>query len=702
MSTTRDLERSVQYLKGVGPRRAQMLARMGVVTIADLLGYFPREYEDRRSPVRIAQLAAGQKVTVCGRIEASEEIKLSISLAVFKVAISDGSGLAFGLFYRKMNPYHHHDVFGTFKAIFHQGGFAYFTGTAEMSFGQKQIKVEDYEVVPDGNSSPVHFGMIVPVYPLTEGISQKWLRQLVKEAVLQYADEWIDLLPEDLREKYRLQTAKTALKSIHYPLDYPAAEVARQRLAFDEFLLLETALALARQGRKGKEKPYRYTIKKNLLTLFKEKLRFEFTAAQKKVINEIFSDMTGKLPMHRLLLGDVGSGKTVVALSAMLLAVENGYQTVLLAPTEILAEQHFLNLQRMLDGMPVKTVLLTGKVSSNKKERTCIREKISSGETDIVIGTHAIFDKKIDFKNLSLIVIDEQHRFGVLQRASLREKAVLPDVLVMTATPIPRTLALTLYGDMDVSVIDRLPPGRKPVVTLHRTPSEAYALIKQEVLSGHQAYIVYPLIEESDKSELKAAVQEAEHLSSTVFKGSRVALLHGQMAADQKEAVMNGFRQREFDILIATTVIEVGIDVPNATVMVIEHADRFGLATLHQLRGRIGRGADRSFCVLLGTPRNELAAQRIRAMLSTNDGFKIADEDLALRGPGELFGTAQHGIPQLRAGNLSSDVRIIESSRAAAHEIIALDPRLSLPGHQMLRERLRIAYKGRLGLISIG
>jgi ATP-dependent DNA helicase RecG len=319
-----------------------------------------------------------------------------------------------------------------------------------------------------------------------------------------------------------------------------------------------------------------------------------------------------------------------------------------------------------------------------------------------VVGTHALLEKDVCFRNLSLIVIDEQHRFGVLQRASLREKAALPDVLVMTATPIPRTLALTLYGDMDVSVIDRLPPGRKPVATLHRSAAEAYALVKQEVRNGHQAYIVYPLIEESDKIELKAAVQEAEKLSKSVFAGFRVALLHGQLTAEEKEKAMDGFRRHALDILIATTVIEVGIDVPNATVMVIEHADRFGLATLHQLRGRIGRGAEKSFCVLLGSPRSEGAAHRIRAMLSTNDGFKIADEDLALRGPGEMFGTAQHGIPQLRAGNLLTDGVIIERSRTLAQSVIQRDPRLAQPEHQQFRKRLRSTYRGRIGLLHIG
>jgi ATP-dependent DNA helicase RecG len=696
------MDRPVQFLKGVGPGRARLLARLGITTIADLLSYYPREYDDRRSPLRIGQLAAGQKTTVFGRIEASEQVKLSRDLNVFKVAVSDGTGLVFGLFYRKVNPYHRHDVFTALKNTFQRGCYAYLNGTPETAFGQKQLKIEDYEVVAAEKDPPLHFGKIVPVYPLTEGINQKWLRLLIHVALTQYAAEWPDILPEKLREEKGLIAAVRALNDIHYPADFTAAENARRRLAFDEFLLLEMALTLARQGRREKEKQHQYHIRKELLTPFREKLRFEFTAPQKKVINEIFNDLMASRPMHRLLLGDVGSGKTVVAISAMLLAAENGYQSVLLAPTEILAEQHYLSMQRMLEGLRVKIVLLTGRMSAKKKERRGIIDAIASGEANIIVGTHALFEKDIRFKTLSLAVIDEQHRFGVLQRAAVRGKGEMPDVLVMTATPIPRTLALTLYGDLDISVIDRLPPGRKPIVTLHSAPSEAYALVKREIQSGHQAYIVYPLVEESDKTELKAAVQEAETLSETVFKGFRVALLHGQMPAEEKEKTMECFRNRGADILIATTVIEVGIDVPNATAMVIEHADHFGLATLHQLRGRIGRGADKSYCVLLGAPKNEIAAQRIRAMLTTNDGFRIADEDLALRGPGELFGTAQHGMPQLRAGNLVTDLRIIEQAQALAREIIGRDPRLSQPGYKMLREKLRSVYKGRGKFLETG
>jgi ATP-dependent DNA helicase RecG len=392
--------------------------------------------------------------------------------------------------------------------------------------------------------------------------------------------------------------------------------------------------------------------------------------------------------MNRMLTGDVGSGKTVVALSAALLAIENNHQAAVLAPTEILATQHAISISKMLEGLPVKIALVTGKLSFNSQRRTAMRKAIAEGEAQLVIGTHALLESDVKFKDMALVIIDEQHRFGVLQRAELQNKADTPDVLVMTATPIPRSLALTLYGDLDVSVIGSLPPGRIPIITRHVKSEEAYNFVKSEVDKKHQAYIVYPLVEESDSSAMKAAVSEAANLSATVFSGLRVALLHGQMKAADKDAVMSGFRDGVFDILIATTVIEVGIDVPNATVMVIEHSERFGLATLHQLRGRVGRGSCQSYCLLLGEPPNPQASRRIEVMLSTTDGFKIAEEDLALRGPGEFFGTAQHGLPELKAGNIITDLELVKQAKEVATQIIAVDPALNLPENHPLRQEL--------------
>jgi ATP-dependent DNA helicase RecG len=693
------LDQSVQYLKGVGPGRSKLLKRLGIIAIRDLLNYLPREYEDRRCITKIGLLSHGQKSTIAGKVEAAESINLSRNLAVFKVAISDGTGIAFGLFYRKFNPYHAHDTFATYRKIFAPGCLVTLYGQCEFNFKEKQIKVEEFESTGQESTG---FGRIVPIYTLTQGVSQKWLRELIHSALGTYSAEWPDVLPENLRHQQNMIASDDALREIHFPNDFSAAERARQRLAFDEYFLLETALSFARSSNKEQVKSQQYSVKRSLLTPFREKLSFEFTQAQKRVINEIFTDMQKSKPMNRLLLGDVGSGKTIVALSAILLAIENGYQAVLLAPTEILAEQHFLTIREKLSGLPVQVGLLTSRRSARRKERQELMQNVASGHINLLIGTHAILEKDISFRNLSLIVIDEQHRFGVLQRATMQEKSASPDVLLMTATPIPRTLALTLYGDMDVSTIDQLPPGRKVIETMHLPELPAYEKVKEEIRKGHQAYIVYPLVEESDKVELKAAVKEAGQLSQTVFRDVSVGLLHGQMSGEDKQKTMLDFREGKFDVLIATTVIEVGIDVPNATVMVIEHADRFGLATLHQLRGRVGRGGDTSYCVLLGSPKTEEASKRIKIMLSTNNGFTIAEEDLSLRGPGEFIGTAQHGMPELRAGNLITDTRIIEQARDLSREIVAYDPSLQCPDYRVLKNELYRAYKGRMGLLRIG
>lgn len=698
------IDQSIQYLKGVGPKRAGKLSRMGIVTVRDLLGYFPREYEDRRHTSKIAALANEQKTVIAGKIETSDVVKLNASLTIFKAAISDGSGTCFAVFYRKVNPYHRHDVFTALKRDFANGNCVFVYGQAENNFGEKQIKVEEYEQFFPGTpeSKVTHFNRIVPVYPLTEGINQKWFREFMQENINKYSSLWPEILSDETRAKENLIGGPMAIKQIHFPDSLASAQSARQRLAFDEFLLLQTALEIVRAKNKSLSKPYTYIIKRNLLTPFKNNLKFEFTTAQKKVINEIFHSLSNPAPMNRLLMGDVGSGKTVVALSAILLAVENGYQAALVAPTEILAEQHYLTITNVLSGLPVHTSLLTGRLSLKKKEKQELYDCIASGKTDIVIGTHALLEEQVKFKNLSLIVIDEQHRFGVIQRAQIQQKTTTPDVLVMTATPIPRTLSLTLYGDLDVSVIDQLPKGRIPIETRHTTLEHGYKIVKDEISCGRQAYIVYPLIEESDKLELKAAVKEAKELSESIFKDFRVGLLHGQMPKDEKEKIMLDFREGKYDILIATTVIEVGIDVPNATVMVIEHADRFGLATLHQLRGRVGRGTHPSFCVLLGNPKTEDAKRRFDILTSTRDGFLIAEEDLALRGPGEFFGTAQHGMPPLRAGNLITDASLIAKTKKHAAEIIAKDPQLSDPTRSTLRHELIRTYHGKFGLSKIG
>lgn len=697
------LEQTVQYIKGIGPKRAKILLKLGIAAVRDILNYLPREYDDRRQITKIAAAMPNQRVTILSKVEVANVISLSPGLSVFKAAVTDRTGVAYCVFFRKVNPYHKHDIFTKLKKDFSRGNYILANGFVEINFGEKQVRVEEYEPLPDPKNTGnlIHFNKIVPVYPLTEGLGQKWLREFVKDCIDKYISNWPEILPESLCKQKGLISAAEAISQIHFPESFAKAEIARKRLAFDEFLLLETALALVRKKKKQHPKPRSYTIKRSLLTPFRQKLGFDFTRSQKKAINEIFSDMKDNKPMNRILIGDVGSGKTVVAVSSVLLAIENSFQAAILAPTEILAEQHYITIQNMLEGLGVRVGLLTGKLNSKSKDKHALKSDIADGRINLIIGTHALLEEDVKFNNLGLIIIDEQHRFGVMQRARLHKKAELPDVLVMTATPIPRTLALTLYGDFDVSTINELPPGRQPIKTLYISEDKAYDSVKQEVKKGHQAYIVYPLVEESDKVELKSAVDEANNLSNTVFSDFKVGLLHGQMPAKLKEKIMIQFRNKEFDILIATTVIEVGIDIPNATMMVIQHSDRFGLATLHQLRGRVGRGQDKSFCVLLGIPKTEEAKRRIHIMISSCDGFRIAEEDLAIRGPGEFFGTAQHGMPPFKAGSIVSDIKLIEEARIAAEDILSKDPKIISREYASLRNELLRIYKGRFGLSTV-
>ena len=696
------IDQPVQFIKGVGPAKARILSRIGINTINDLLTYFPKAYEDRRTETKIAALIDGNKAVIRGKVEFAEVIKLSFSLSAYKAAVFDGTGIAFIMFFRKVNPYHKYDIFSSLRKELVQGAVVAVSGQAEIKPGEKQLRAEEYEVVSEPSKDSANFGRIIPVYRGTEGLNLKWLRNLIKSTLDKYSGEIkYDIIPDRIARREELPEIPRAVSRLHFPDTFEEAETARQRIALNEFLLLETALAITRKNNNKIDKGREYGIKRSLLTPFRSKLGFEFTHSQKKVINEIFSDMQLTKPMNRLLMGDVGSGKTVVALSAMLLASENGYQSAFLSPTEILAEQHYVTLKRILQGLPVSVILLTSKGQRPGEKKLSV-ERIKKGEADIVIGTHALLQGNIAFKNLGLTVIDEQHRFGVLQREAIRKKGLEPDVLVMTATPIPRTLALTVYGDLDVSVIDELPPGRKPVETMHLDTTRAYELVKKEISNRNQAFIVYPLIEESDKLELKAAVKEAKSLAESVFKGFRIGLLHGQMPSADKERTMEAFRSGAFDILISTTVIEVGIDIPNATVMVIEHADRFGLATLHQLRGRIGRGSNRSFCVLIGQTKTDEAKRRFNAMLSASDGFKIAEEDLDLRGPGEFFGTTQHGLPELKAGNVVKDLKIIDTARRIAAEIVENDEGIDKSENSALKTELKRVYGERFRLSKIG
>jgi len=697
---------SIKFLKGVGPERAKLFNKLGIKTIHNLLTYFPKRYEDRKTYKKIAQLTEGETTTITGKVEMTDVVQINPKLAVFKAAISDSTGIIYATFYKK--PNFRYDVFSKLKKEFTKGTNVILYGKVEKFYNTKQIRPEEYEILRGDESDLIHTDRIVPIYQLTEGLNNRFFRTIIKQALDKYLKFWVEILPEELRIKNNLPDVRSSIQTIHFPENFYELNMARKRLSFDEFLLLELAMVISKKSLKEKRKSHTYQIKKNLLTPFKQKLGFEFTKAQKKVINEIFNDMLSEYPMNRLLIGDVGSGKTVVALSAVLLAIENNYQTAFMAPTEILAEQHYYTIKQFLSGLDVKIELLTG--STKPKHKKTVIEKLAKGEIDILIGTHALIEEKIKFRNLKLVVIDEQHKFGVTQRQKLLQKGGTSgshkqiDVLIMTATPIPRTLSLTIYGDLDISTIDELPPGRKPVKTLYMSEDyKAYEFVKNEIEKGHQAWIVFPLVEESDKLELKSAVNEAKKLKETFFSKYNVGLLHGQMPGKEKEKIMLDFRAGLYDILITTTVIEIGLDVPNATIIVIEHADRFGLATLHQLRGRVGRSKDLdSYCILLGEPKTEEAKKRIEVMLSTNDGFLIAEKDLEIRGSGEFFGTAQHGLSELKIGNILEDSDIINKTRNIAEDIIQADMYLSKPEYRNLKIELLRKYGGKFGLSQVG
>ena len=681
------------------------LAKLGILTIEDLLHYYPRAWEDRRVFLRLREAKVDQPASFFGEIEDVGFTETARGFAVVKALIRDDSGtLACKWMRRKSFKY---DILAPFRKALKPGVSILVYGKVGLDFEGKSLNVEEYEVFSDPKASPVHINRIVPVYPATEGVSPKFLRKLIHEVLKD--TELTDPLPGGVEELEGLIPLKEALAKIHFPQTLAEKDQARLRLAFQELFMIQTVLAIARKRRRV-SRGFRNEIKKNILTPFRQGLGFEFTASQKKVIREIFGDLQSEFPMNRLLQGDVGSGKTVVALSAMLLAAENGSQSVLMAPTEILAEQHFITLKHFLRSLPVRAGLLTGSVKG--KEREAFLKDCEEGKIDIAVGTHALLEKEVKFKRLGLVAIDEQHRFGVRHRLLLTQRKPVPDVLVMTATPIPRTLAMGLYGDLDVSTIDELPPGRQEIQTLLRSEEEALRIVREQAAAGRQAYVVCPLIdeskslnkalkeedggdllalapEESRKLKLKGALQEFEELKEHALKGAGVGLLHGKMKGKEKEKAMVDFLAGKFSVLVATTVIEVGIDVPNATVIVIQNADRFGLSTLHQLRGRIGRGKDRSYCVLVGSPKTEEAKLRIETLLKVRSGFKLAEVDLSLRGAGDIFGTSQHGIPPLKIADFRSDLALVVRSQKRAQEWIDADPDLAVDENRALRDYLK-------------
>jgi ATP-dependent DNA helicase RecG len=742
-----ELDTSVQFVKGIGPKHAGALAEKGVLTVEDLLYHLPFRYEDRMNPLPFSELKRGEMASVIGEVRGHTLLRTR-SMPIFEMTIGQGTQTL------KCMWFH-----GTFlKDKFKVGQMLALYGKAEASrsrLGQFKMIQPQFEVLPEAGDDPLEMlevGRITPVYESLGGsqLASRWQRRVIYGLLEELKGRIPETLPERLCARLGLPAREEAMRSVHFPVAGTPlvrlqrwATPAHRRLIFEELFYLELGLELKR--RKMKERlGITFATDAKVRGAIREILPFHPTAAQKRTLSEIVDDMKKPGPMRRLLQGDVGSGKTIVALQAMLVAIENGYQAALMAPTEILASQHFIGARRLLEksAKPYRIVLLTGSLDEDRKRAT--RGKIARGEADLIIGTHALIEEKVDFDRLGLVVVDEQHRFGVMQRFKLMKKPGQgePDVLVMTATPIPRTLALSLYGDLDLSVLDELPPGRTPIVT-RRVPDErageVWEFVRRQVKMGRQAYVVYPVIEGAkddqpeldfppdeagpaavavkglrgktapkknqslfEKPTLKAATTMYEELQQGALRDLRLGLLHGRLDADEKEIIMRRFQRGEIDVLISTTVIEVGVDVPNASVMVIEHAERFGLAQMHQLRGRVGRGSAKSYCILMtGARVSPLAEERLDAMVRTQDGFELAELDLAMRGPGEFFGTRQAGMPEFRVANLLRDRALLELAKEEASRFVArADEEASLEEKTRVRNRLKDAWQRRYGLVE--
>jgi ATP-dependent DNA helicase RecG len=698
-----NLNSKIQYLNGIGPKYLRAFTKLGIRNIEDMITFFPIQYQDRSNICLIKDIHEQSQICIFGKIGKNYEKVFSKGFCLLDIEIFDSTSMIYARFFRKKNPYMLIDNITILKKSFKTGIFAYIYGNIKIEYGIKFIIVNDYELVKNYYDKPLSFNKIIPVYPTIAELNQKFIRKTIKNvldtACMLYPDI-SDIIPS-FNNSPKLKSS-SAIKKIHYPSTLKEAEHARRTFALQEFFIFETALLLSKNNIKKNIKIQKYTIHKTLLTTFKNNLQFEFTNDQKKAINEIFSDMQSLYPMNRLLIGDVGSGKTAVAVSAILLAVENHYQTMIIAPTEILAEQHYLTILNMLKGLDVKITLATSSRLNKKNEREKILTSFKNGNTKIAIGTHSLIEKRIKFKNLSLAVIDEQHRFGVMQKFATFEKAKTPDILMMTATPIPRSLAMTIYSELDITTITQLPPGRVPTKTYLSSEQVAYKNTIEELKKGNQAYIVCPFIDKSDRITIKSAIQESKRLSQTWFKDFKVGLLHGRMKTLQKNDIIKRFKNKKIDILVSTTLIEVGIDIPDVTIMIIQHAERFGLSALHQLRGRIGRNSKQSYLYLIGNSKNINAHKRLSIMISTNSGFKIAEEDLKLRGPGELIGTIQHGFPKFKAGNLIKDADIIKFTKNFAEKLIANDPNLSKNKNYTLKKLISKHFSDKIKLINVG
>ncbi len=687
------LARPVRFARGVGEQRAALLARMNIFTIGHLLLTLPRRYEDRRTFRTIASLRKDDFVTIEAVFERGRWSQAKFGSGRFEADFRDDTGVIRCHWY---NARWMQDVFKAGEKMLLFGKVTFFRDMPCMNH-------PEIERLSEEGDESIHTGRIVPVYPLTESLPQRAMRRILWNAVEQYAPLAPESMPAEIRERRALPQISDALREVHFPESLASARVARERLAFEEFLCMQYVLVArkAKAAQVAKANPVHPAGK--FRERFLASLPFRLTNAQKRVLEEIRADMARPAPMHRLLQGDVGSGKTVVSACALLDTIETGAQGAVMAPTEILAAQHFRTFSNYLKPLGIRCDMLKGELKEN--EKISARAAIADGRTQLIVGTHALIQDRVAFKNLGLIVIDEQHKFGVEQRGTLYDKGTYPDVLVMSATPIPRTLAMTLYGDLDVSVIDEMPAGRQQITTRvvgEAQLEKAYDFIRGQIKQGRQAYLVYPLVNESDLLELKSATEMFDDLRMTAFAGLRLGLLHGQLKAEQKESVMQKFRAGELDILVATTVVEVGVDVANATVMLVENAERFGLAQLHQLRGRIGRGAHKSYCILQGHPKGKDSWRRLKVMEETSDGFKIAEEDFRIRGMGNLLGKEQSGVPLLRVADPLADIALLEGARQEAIALVAADPQFGKPAYEPLRRRARALFRETGGYIKVG
>jgi len=698
-SRTDWLSTPLQFVKGVGPRRAADLERVGLLTIEDLLLRFPLRYENRAGLISVSKLRPGTTATVVAEaLSSGIRTTRRPGFRLFELILKDDTGAVKAVFPNQ--PF--------LRDVFHSGQLVVLHGPVEFrGSGGLQFTNPEYEIIrgdADDDDAVVHTGRIVPIYEKAGSVTPRMQRTLVHRILAEMPAELADPVPGVIRQRRNMPDRRGAILETHFPSAGADVEglnayrsPAQQRLIFEEFLLFQAGMVLRTRQRASDQKAQPVKIDDRIRASARRALPFKLTAGQREALKEIVGDMQRPEPMNRLLQGDVGAGKTIVALIAAIVAMENGLQVAFMAPTEILADQHYLTIRRLLDNSTFRVVSLTG--SATPAKRKAILAELMSGTAQLVVGTHALVEEAVAFRSLGLVVIDEQHRFGVVQRAALRTKGLHPDVLVMTATPIPRTLALTAFGDLDVSVIRDLPPGRQPITTMAKPESrrdEIYRLVRRELERGQQAYVIYPLVEESSKVELRAATEMADHLRAEVFPEYNVALLHGRLKQDEKDRVMGSFSRGDVHVLVSTTVVEVGVDVPNATMMVVEHAERFGLSQLHQLRGRVGRGEHASTCVLLyQAPLNDAGRARLDALVETTDGFVIAERDLALRGPGDFFGTRQAGMPTLRVGDLLRDHALMEEARREA--VLVLDSTDAAP----LVSYLSKNWASRFGLVGV-